>query len=203
MLIDDRLSEFTRTGNDVKPVIIRFVDGGPDQNPHNAKVISAAIDQFEQHNLDILIVVTNAPGRSCFNQVERRMAIYSKKLAGVLLEHDKFGSHLDSQQRTIDVDLEKANFEHAGKLLAELWSEVVISGFPTYTNYVDPDELLIDIPKQKSQDWLLRHVRTSQYMLQIVKCDKKSCCMKFRSNWMSIVESFLPPPIRVNNKLSE
>lgn len=203
MLVDDRLVEFTKTKNKIKPVIIRFVDGGPDQNPHNAKVISAAIDQFEHHNLDVLIVATNAPGRSCFNQVERRMAILSKKLAGVLLQHDKFGSHLDSQQRTIDVDLEKANFEHAGNLLAELWSELVISGFPTYTNYIDPDESLIDIPGPKSQEWLLRHVRTSQYMLQIVKCDEKACCSKFRSKWKSVVKGFLPPPIRVNNKLSE
>lgn len=59
------------------------------------------------------MVATNAPGRSAFNRVERRMAPLSKELSGVILEHDHYGSHLDNQGRTVDVDKELKNFEFA------------------------------------------------------------------------------------------
>lgn len=193
------VEEFTKINGASKPILIRFVDGGPDQNPHNVKVIQAAIDQFQTFNFDVVLVTTNAPGRSCFNQVERKMAPLSKKLVGVLLSHDHFGSHLDSQQRTTDVELEKRNFKNAGEVLAEIWSEVVIDGHKTFTFYINPEDSDIEPPATVSQMWLTKHVRVSQYLLQIVKCDNKKCCKKFRSNWLSIVDTFLPPPIRISN----
>lgn len=196
------LADFTKNNGAPKPILIRFVDGDPDQNPHNEKVIQAAIDQFKKYNFDAVIVATNAPGRSCFNQVERKMAPLSKKLVGILLPHDRFGSHLDSQQRTIDVELEKKNFENAGEALAEIWSEVVIDGHKTHTFYIPPDDSDIDPPQKVSQDWFSNHVRPSQYLLQIVKCENAKCCKKFRSNWLSLVDRFLPPPIRITNSNS-
>ena len=51
-------------------------------------------------------LATNAPGRSAFNRVERRMVKLSKALSGVILEHDKYGNHLDAKGVTIDQDLE-------------------------------------------------------------------------------------------------
>ena len=59
------------------------------------------------------------------------MAPLSKELSGVLLPHDKFGSHLDSQNRTIDEELETKNFQFAGESLAEIWSEMIYDKFPT------------------------------------------------------------------------
>lgn len=197
---NSELDSFTKMDGKTKPVLIRFVDGGPDQNPHNAKVIAAAIEQFMRFEADVSVVASNAPGRSSFNPVERRMAPLSKSLVGVLLPHDKCGNHLDAQQRTINVALEKENFEYAGNVLAEIWSGIVFDSFKTYAYYIEPTESDITDPERMTQEWIAQHCRFSQYLLQIVKCDNKKCCKKFRSNWMSVVPSrFLPPPIRISN----
>lgn len=97
---------FDEFGN-TKPIVMISSDGGPDENPRFPKVINNAISHFIEYKFDVFIICTNAPGRSAFNRVERRMAPLSKELAGVILPHDTFGSHLDSQGRTVDVDLEK------------------------------------------------------------------------------------------------
>lgn len=98
----------------VKPVMIISVDGGPDENPRYKKVISHCISHFQKYDLDGLFVFTNAPGRSAYNRVERRMAPLSRELATVVLPYEHYGSHLDSQGRTIDEELEVKNFQHAG-----------------------------------------------------------------------------------------
>jgi hypothetical protein len=81
-----------RSNGDVKPVGMIFVDGGPDENPRYIKNIEIAIDHFVEFNLDALFVATNAPGRSAFNPVERRMAPLSRSLSGLVLPHDHFGT---------------------------------------------------------------------------------------------------------------
>ena len=58
------------------------------------------------------------------------MAPLSKELAGIILPHDTYGTHLDSNGVTIDSDKEKANFKKAGETLAEIWSEMKIDEFP-------------------------------------------------------------------------
>ena len=77
----------------MKPVIVITVDGGPDENPRYQKVIETAVHHFVQNNLDAYFIATNAPGRSAFNRVERRMAPLSKELSGLILPHDNYGSH--------------------------------------------------------------------------------------------------------------
>lgn len=114
----------------VKPVIILSVDGGPDENPRYPKVIAHAIDHFKQFDLDAMFIFTNAPGRSAYNRVERRMAPLSRELSGVILPHDNFGSHLDKNNRTTNIDLERQNFEYAGQVLSEIWGNVKIDGYP-------------------------------------------------------------------------
>ena len=52
-------------------------------------------------------VFCNAPGFSAYNRVERRMAPLSKDAAGIVLPFDKFGTHLNSSNKTIDEDLER------------------------------------------------------------------------------------------------
>lgn len=85
----------TKTGM-VKPVLIISTDGGPDENPRYHRVISHAAQHFKEYNLDALFLVTNAPGRSAFNEVERRMARLSQELSGLILDHEFYGTHLDS-----------------------------------------------------------------------------------------------------------
>jgi hypothetical protein len=124
------LSEFasimkTDAGH-VKPVLMMTVDGGPDENPRYDKVIRVAIHHFLEHDLDALFIATNAPGRSAFNRVERRMAPLSNELAGIILPHEHYGSHLDDNGKTVDDELERANFAFAGRALSEVWSSMII-----------------------------------------------------------------------------
>ncbi|KAK4873921.1 hypothetical protein RN001_013281 [Aquatica leii] len=99
--------------NTVKPVIIIFVNGGPNKNSRYRKVKNFAIQHFKKYNLDAFIA-TNAPGRNAFNRVERRI---SKRLLGVILPHEHFGSHLDDKEMTV---LEKRNFQHVEESLTKV-----------------------------------------------------------------------------------
>lgn len=184
----------------VKPVGIFIVDGGPDENPRYNKVILTAIHHFIKNNLDALFIATNAPGRSAFNRVERRMAPLSKELAGLILPHDHFGTHLDKNARTISDRLEQQNFQYAGETLAEVWSQMVIDGYQVLSEFVPPDssELNQNLLKGKSLEWQGKHVKSSQYILQIVKCFDTNCCLPPRSPYLTLFpERFLPPPIPV------
>ena len=103
-MISDAVFE---NNGEVKPIMIVMVDGGPDENPRYTKTIECAIDYFLIQDLDVFFLATNAPGRSAFNRVERRMVKFSKELSGVVLPHDNFGSHLNAKGKTIDKELEK------------------------------------------------------------------------------------------------
>lgn len=190
--------------NLVKPILIFSVDGGPDENPRYQKVIDCAINTFIKHDLDALFIATNAPKRSAFNRVERRMAPLSKELSGLILPHDFYGTHLDSQGNTVDLNLEKLNFKKAGDTLAEIWSAVTIDNFSTVAEYIDEEksEILPDSMITKTQNWWSKHVRTSQYLLQIVKCHDKKCCNPERSSYFSVISNrFMPPPIPIHQTI--
>ena len=199
------LKEFdaiTRSGIDqlVKPILVSTVDGGPDENPRYQKVIKVAIHHFLQHDFDALFIATNAPGRSAFNRVERKMAPLSKEVTGLILPHDHYGSHLNERGNTIDSELEKTNFKFAGDTLAEIWSQLIVDNFPTVAEYIDPTESELQEQNFMSRDqkWYDVHVRTSQYLTQIVKCADNKCCSKPRSSYFSVVtDRFLPPPLPV------
>ena len=165
----------------VKPVVIISTDGGPDENPRFSKVIAHAIRLFQDNDLDALFLVTNAPGRSAFNQVERRMAPLSRELAGLILPHDSFGSHLQGQ-KTVDTELEKANFQKAGEILAEVWTNLIIDKYPVHAEYIGSAQDC-PIPEEPSIDhWYSVHVRESRYMLQVkiyCKCKRLTFFFNF------------------------
>lgn len=126
------------------------------------------------------------------------MAPLSHQLAGVILEYERYGSHLDSAGKTIDIEKEKENFRHAGEVLCDLWNELEIDKFPVHSTYVDPDTIYTDSVTEIDHLRYAKHVQSSQYLLQIVKCDDESCCGEFRSNIKSLLpDKFLLPPIRV------
>ena len=149
------LKEFEKSARDytgqVKPIVIITVDGGPDENPRFPKTLIAAIRKFRKYNLDVLFVLTHAPGQSAYNAVERRMAPLSHDLAGLILPHDHFGTHLNDSGVTVNLELERTNFKKAGEVLAEVWCGSVIDDYPVVAEYIDPpvssrDELrLIDV----------------------------------------------------------
>lgn len=189
--------KFAKHNGCLKPIMIMIVDGGPDENPRYKNTIKMAIHHFVKNNLDALFVACNAPGRSAYNKVERRMAPLSKALSGVILPYDHFGNHLNSQRRTIDDELEKKNFQFAGEVLSEIWSEMIIDKYPVISQYISPESSEISEKIiEKDQHWFSIHVRTSQYMTQIVKCDDLTCCSTPRSSIFKILKTrFLPSPI--------
>lgn len=85
------------------------------------------------------MVVTNAPHRSAFNPVERRMAPLSKATANVVISHDFHGNHLDKNHQTIDKDLERENMKYAGNELRKIFH-----GLPLYC-----ENLAIKIKSQR------------------------------------------------------
>ena len=126
MLTLKELEVITRSGIDlvVKPIFIFTVDGGPDENPRYQAVIRVAIHHFLRYDFDSLFIATNAPGKSAFNRVERKMAPLSKELTGLILPHE----------------LEKKNFKFVGVTLAEIWSQIIVDKFPTVAEFIEPTE---------------------------------------------------------------
>ena len=120
-----------------------------------------------KHDLDSVFLATNAPGRSAFNGVERNMAPLSRKLSGLILPYDNYGSHLDERGKTIDIELEKKNFEFAEDTLAEIWSQLTADNYSTIAEYMDPlnSELMEQDILCRDQNWRDTHVRSSQYLL--------------------------------------
>ncbi|XP_065670960.1 uncharacterized protein LOC136089186 isoform X1 [Hydra vulgaris] len=176
--------------------MIITVDGWPDENLRYEKTIHCAKTYFKEHDLDGMFVATNAPGRSTFNRVERRMAPLSYSLAGIILPFDHFGSHLSSRGKTTDKVMEKANFAKAGEVLAQIWSSTVIDGFKTKAEYIKPNSEKCVQLKYFGAEWDAKHVRESQYFFQIVKCNDQKFCGHCRSSLFHLIPTgFLPPPI--------
>ena len=93
-----------------KPILLLSTDGASDEAPRYPKPLAYAVYFFKELGLDALLHGVNVAGLSAFNAVERRMSPLSHDVAGVVVPHDSFGSHLDAQGKTIDENLEKENF---------------------------------------------------------------------------------------------
>ncbi|XP_055913073.1 uncharacterized protein LOC129946780 [Eupeodes corollae] len=122
------------------------------------------------------------------------MAPLSKRLAGVILPHEHFGSYLDDKGMTTDDDLEKRNFQHAGETLAEVWREIKIHNYDVSADYRQPEDNMQD-SADPNLAWYSVDVRESQYFLQVIKCADESCCSTPRSALKSVfADTFMPPP---------
>ena len=94
---------------------------------------------YSRRTNSALSVACHVPGHSAYNTVERCMAPLSHDLLGLILPHDHYVSHLDSNSKTVDSDLEKANFKKAGETLAEVWNQTVIDDYSVHAKYVEPE----------------------------------------------------------------
>ncbi|CAF1564363.1 unnamed protein product, partial [Adineta steineri] len=142
-----QMKEFEKFARDhlgrVKPIVVINVDNcGSENNTRYPKVLSTAIDKFKKHNLDALIMTTQAPGQALFNVVERRLSPMSHDLAGLIFPHDHFGTHLNDTGVTEHAELEKTNFKMAGDVLAEVWSMNVLDEHPVVAEYINPSPLV-------------------------------------------------------------
>lgn len=109
------------------------------------KTLYYSIKKFKKYNLDAFILVTQAPGQSIFNISERRLALLSHDLSGLVLPHNFFGTHLNISGLTIDGELEKMNFKKTGETLAEIWNMNMIDRQQVLAEYIDPPETADDM----------------------------------------------------------
>ena len=142
--------EFEKTARnhigEVKPIIIMHVDKiDPTDYTRFTKTLYYSIQKFKKYNLDAFILVSQAPGQSAFGIAERRLALLSHDLSGLVLPHNYFGTHLNISGLTIDADLEKTNFKKIGETLAEVWSMNMIDRQPVVAEYIEPPESANDI----------------------------------------------------------
>ena len=84
----------------MKPIWVFTRDGH--DGPRFPTTRKALIKFFKENNVDCIVAVCNASGFSAYHFIERRMAALSKELAGIILLHDSYGSHLDGNGKTID-----------------------------------------------------------------------------------------------------
>lgn len=130
------------------------------------------------------------------------MAPLSRDLAGLVIDHQQLGAHLNEKGETIDIELEKKNFAAAGKILEEIWSETVIYNYPTVAKYICPEDSEIDDVEAMSPEWMSKHVRDSHYFLQVVKCYDRNCCSDPRSNYFKVINRFIPAPMCIGEGAS-
>ncbi|CAF3513878.1 unnamed protein product [Rotaria sp. Silwood1] len=145
-----KLKEFERTARnhigEVKPVIIMNIDSiNPMDYTRFRKTLYLSIKKFKKYNLDAFILITQAPGQTAFNIVERRLALLSHDLSGLVLPDNYFGTHLNISGLTIDAEVEKMNFKKTGEALAEVWNMNMIDRCQVVTEYIDPPTSSDDI----------------------------------------------------------
>ena len=159
-----KLKEFERTARNhigtIKPIIIMNVDSlEPKDYTRFPKTLVSAINKFKKYNLDAFFIITQAPGQTAFNVVERRLATLSQDLTGLVLPHDYFGTHLNVSGLTIDAELEKNNFKTTGEVLGEVWSMDMIDHHPVVAEYIEPppstDDMLRLIDTQLTLDTII------------------------------------------------
>lgn len=167
----ETFSSTTKTDGQVKPIAIFCVDNGPSVSPKSIKVLREAMQYFKRFDLDAVFICSYPPKNSAFNIAERRMPKLSYALAGVLLKHDHYGSHLDASGRTIDAELERKNFEKAGELCCELWNKIEIAKEKVVAVY--DTKQLAKKPARMNYKWANEHVRQSTYCIQIVRCNNR------------------------------
>ena len=136
-------------------------------------------------------------GLSAFHFIERRMAPLSVTLAGVVLPHEHYGTHLDSSGKTVDEEKELRNFQKAGEVLCDLWNNLTIDKYDVKCTYRDPTTPT-EAETTLDPEWIENHCLISKYCLQIAKCDRINCCKPPRSNLKFLINGkFLPGPLLI------
>ena len=65
---------------------------------------------------------------------------FSKELAGIVLPHDSFGTHLDENGRIIDDVKELQNSRKAREMLSKIWSKITIDDYEVSAKWVNPSD---------------------------------------------------------------
>ena len=141
-----------------------------------------------EHDFDVIFIQLMHRGAVPLIAWNVEWSPLSKQFGGVILPHDRYGSHLNGDE-TVDAELERKNFDFAGQTFAEIWSGLIIDNFPVVAEYITQEnsELPGEELLPQSQHWFDNHVRTSQYLLQIVKCSDVECYSPPRSSYFSLL----------------
>ena len=185
--VDPELFMVKGSDHVVKPVLIKSLDGGPDENPRFLNNTHMACKTFQDLKLDLLMELTQAPGLSAYNRAERRMYHLSRALTGVVLPVDTYGTHLRNG-KTIDTELEVRNFEAAGEVLGKLFEELVIDDYKVTAEYISKPPQEETKTFKATPEFRAAHMFESQYMTSYMKCEDRSCC----SAPITSVLSFFP-----------
>ena len=77
---------------------------------------------------------------------------------------------------------------------------MVIHGYPIIAEYIG--DKASKIVNDVNEKWRSSHVRSSQHLLKIVKCNDIACCILFRLSYKSVVKDwFLSPPFAMSQSL--
>ncbi|CAF1129204.1 unnamed protein product [Adineta ricciae] len=162
-----KLKEFEKTARnhigEVKPIIIMNVDNiDPMNYTRFSRTLYSSIQKFKKYNLDVFILVTQTPGQAIFASCERRLALLSHDLSGLVLPHNHYGTHLNISGITVDAELEKLNFKRTGEVLAEIWNMNMIDRHSVVAEYVDPpstaDDMVRFIDAQFTLDCIINQI---------------------------------------------
>ena len=110
--------------------------------------------------------MTHAPLGYLYTTTLRRMAPLNKAFVGLVIPHDSCESYLNPSEEIIDPELEKKNFKVAGKMLSQIWGELVLDGKPVKAEYVEIELITTD---GYDEHWVFKQSRISQYMLQVIQ----------------------------------
>ena len=86
-------------------------------------------------------------------------------------------------------------------------SDIFIDGCPTVAEFVSKEEDATETDVKnlirQNEEWHLKHIKESKYLLQIRKCDDLSCCSVKRSSLFRVIkDGFIPPPIPIQQTKS-
>ena len=113
----------------------------PDEALRHTQIVVARICYFTFYDMDV-IIFRHAQGLLTYNNIEQQITPLSSKLTlEIILPFDIFRCHLNSQNKTVDEDLEKQHcFQAARKILAEIWNDGMIDGHSVIAKYIDLSE---------------------------------------------------------------
>ena len=124
------------------------------------------IQLFLKLKLVALFLASLPSSYSPFSPCERRMAPLSKELNGIVLDHQHYGSQMNSLGETSDMKLERKNFKHAGETLASVFNNVY-DGHKTLAQTCIHQQIErfqsfaicnADVPIETSDEWISNHI---------------------------------------------
>lgn len=128
--------------------------------PMKIRVIASTKKHFEKTALDASYIATNAPGRSAFNGVVRRMALLNHELTDDITLLAVISNQI--KHKNNDVELQQRNFS-----IVKIWSKLIIDEFHVVAEYI----ALADCSAKQLQNddtWYMSHICELQYFPRIV-----------------------------------